>query len=254
MATGPIYIVHPPESQFPGISEWLREVANVTSDDPEWSAFPLRPISTRDDLGFRVTDVLSRVASESGPVLIFKSTQTSPRQQVRMRLARKTVVQVTNPMDCAELLADLRRLRDLFASGDPQLPRRLVATVLIIRKLYTHKYWGGSHQKNFIWSDDIANGRGVSPDFKDVAQDIANFLHLRGILVAKYGSGKRRAGKRQKYALSRQREEDVRRLANDGERRDERLNRWLYKDNATASARCLDGWKPIKASRNGAVG
>ena len=193
MATGPIYIVHPPELRFPGISEWLREAANATSDDPEWAAFPLHTIATREDLGFQVTDVLSRVASETGPVLIFKSTQTSPRQQVRMRLARKTVVQVTDPVDCAELLGDLRSLRDLFASGEPQLHRRLVATVLIIRKLYTHKYWGGSHQKNFIWSDDIANGRGVAPDFKDIAQDVANFLYLRGILIAKYGSGKRKA-------------------------------------------------------------
>ena len=164
-----------------------------------------------------------------------------------MRLARKTVIQVTNPMDRGEFLADLCSLRDLFASGEPQLPRRLVVTVLIIRKLYTHKYWGGSHEKNFIWGDDIANGRGVAPDFKDIAQDIANFLRLHEILIAKYGSGKRKGKKGQKYALNRQREEDIRRLANDGETRDERINRWLYKDNATASARCLDAWTPLEA-------
>ena len=152
-----------------------------------------------------------------------------------MRLARKTVIQVTNPMNRAEFLADLRSLRDLFASGEPQLPRRLVATVLIVRKLCIQKYWGGSHEKNFIWGDEIANGRGVTPDYKDIAQDIANFLCLRGMLIAKYGSGKRKGRKGKKYALNRQREEDIRRLANGDETRDERVNRWLYKDNATAS-------------------
>ena len=53
--------------------------------------------------------------------------------------------------------------------------------MLIVRKLYRYKYWGGAHNKNFIWGDDIANGRGVDPVFKDIAKDVANFLRLKGI-------------------------------------------------------------------------
>ena len=129
-----------------------------------------------DDHGFRVTDILSRVGSDLGPVLIFGSAQTAPRQEVKQHLAGKTVVRVTNPSDSTEMWSDLLELRNLFASGEPFLPRRLVVAILIVRKLYRHNYWGGSHQKNFIRGDEIANGRGVDSAFKDIAQDVANFL------------------------------------------------------------------------------
>ena len=96
----------------------------------------------RDDYGFRVTDVLSRVGSELGAVLIFGSAQAAPRQEVRQRLAGKTVVKLTEPADSTELWSDVREIKELFASGEPFLPRRLIATMLIVRKLYRHKSWG----------------------------------------------------------------------------------------------------------------
>ena len=241
MVTGPIYVVHPPELRFPGIGEWIREVENVVSLDSEWAQFPLRWIAMRDDHGFRVTDVLSRIGSELGAVLIFGSAQAAPRQEVRQRLAGKTVVRLTNPANSTELWSDLRELRDLFASGEPFLPRRLVTTMLIIRKLHRHKYWSGSHEKNFIWGDEIANGRGVAPVYKDIAQDVANFLRLKGILVAKYGGGR----KGQKYALNSRRMDDIQSLANDGQIADVSVQHWFYKDDALISARVLDGWEPI---------
>ena len=103
--------------------------------------------------------------------------------------------------------SDLLELRNLFASGEPFLPRRLVVAMLIVRKLHRHTYWGGSHEKNFIWVDEIAKGRGVDSAFKDVAQDVANFLQLKGLLVPKYGRGKRKKG--QKYALNSDRMNDI---------------------------------------------
>lgn len=242
MVTGPIYVVHPSELRFPGIGEWIRDVEGVVANDPQWVAFPLRWIAMRDDYGFRVTDVLSRVGSELGPVLIFGSAQTAPRQEVRQRLARKTVVKVTDPADSTHLWSDLRELRDFFASGEPFLPRRLVAAMLIIRKLHRHKYWGGGHEKNFIWGAELANGRGVDPTFKDIAPEIANFLRLKGILVAKYGGGKTKG---QKYALNPSRLDDIQSLANDGLVADEAVQRWVYKDNTLVSARSLDAWEPI---------
>ena len=115
--------------------------------------------------------------------------------------------------------------------------------MLIVRKLYRHHYWGGSHNKNFIWSDEIANGRGVDPAFKDIAQTVANFLRLRGILVAKYGPGKRK--KRQKYALNSDRRNDIQGLANEGQISDMSFQGWFYKDDQVTSARVLDDWEPI---------
>ena len=243
MATGPIYIVHPPEQWFPGIGEWIRDVESTASNDPEWVAFPLRWIRMQDDHGFRVTDILSRVGSDLGPVLIFGSAQAAPRQEVKQRLAGKTVVRVTNPSDSTEMWSDLLELRNLFASGEPFLPRRLVVAILIVRKLYRHKYWGGSHEKNFLWVDEIASGRGVDSAFKDIAQDVANFLQLKGLLVPKYGRGKRK--KRQKYALNSDRRNDIQGLANHGQLSDRSVERWFYKDDQVTSARVLDDWEPI---------
>ena len=115
--------------------------------------------------------------------------------------------------------------------------------MLIVRKLHRHTYWGGSHEKNFIWVDEIAKGRGVDSAFKDVAQDVANFLQLKGLLVPKYGRGKRKKG--QKYALNSDRMNDIQGLANGGQLSDRSAERWFYKDNADISARVLDDWEPI---------
>lgn len=241
MVNGPIYIVHPPEVRFPGIEGWIVDVEAVVSNDPDWTEYPLRWIQMRDDYAFRVTDILSRVASALGPVVIFRSAQTALRQEVRQRLSGRTVVRFTEAADSTQLWSDLREARDLFASGDPFLPRRLVAAMLIVRKLLRHKYWGGSHEKNFIWGDDIANGRGVDPTFKDIAQDVANFLRLKGLLLAKYGGGR----KGQKYALNPERKDDIHRLANDGEVSEAAVQQWFYKDDSLQSARVLDKWDPI---------
>lgn len=195
-----------------------------------------------DDNSFRVTDVLSRVGAELGPVLVFAVAQSVPRQETLQRLARRTVAKATAPEDSTRLWTDLCEIRDLFAAGEPLLPRRLVAAMLIVRKFHRHKYWGGGHEKNFLWADEIANGRGVPPVFKDIARDIANFLYQKGILIVKY-EGKKKKG--QKYALNPARIEDITSLANDGTVSDPAVVHWFYKDNTLVSARDLDDWAPI---------
>ena len=174
MVRVPIYVVHLPEERFPGIGSWIGEIQEMVSNDPAWIGFRIQWIPMQPDHSFRITDVMSRVASETGPVLIFGSAQTKPRQMLKERLSRRTIVMVIEPADSTQLWANLKNVRDLFASGEPFLPRRLVASILIVRKLYHHKYWGGSHNKNFIWGSDLANGRGIDESFKHIAQDVAN--------------------------------------------------------------------------------
>jgi hypothetical protein len=242
VVSGPVYVVHPSEKAFPGISEWISDVKSVVADDAAWDPFPIRWLPMADDNSFRVTDVLSRVGAELGPVLVFAVAQSIPRQQTRQKLARRTVVKTTTSGDSTQLWNDLCEIRDLFASGQPHLPRRLVATMLIVRKLHRHKYWGGGNEKNFLWGDEIANGRGVSPAFKDIAQEIANFLRLKEILIVKYGG---KGTKGQKYALNPSRIDDITALANDGTASDPTIEQWFFKDNNLVSARDLDGWAPI---------
>ena len=214
------------------------------SADLEWAAFPLRCIELYRDARFRVGDLTSRVKAEPGPVLFFRQTQSAPREQVQDSLKDCTVTGITHPANNAELLSDLRALRELFANsgGERFLPRRFVVIVLIVRKLYNGEYWGGSHNKNFICSDNIAKGRGVSPDFKDIAKDVANFLRKKGILIAKWGSGNRRR-KKQKYALNPKRISDIESLV-DGDC-DESIRHWAYQDRTMITARYLDSWRKV---------
>lgn len=242
MVSGPVYVVHPSERAFPGIGEWINEVKSVVADDAAWASFPIRWLPMGDDNSFHVTDVLSRVGTELGAVLMFNVAQSIPRQQTRQKLARRTVVKTTSPGDSTQLWKDLCEIRDVFASGQPHLPRRLVATMLIVRKFHRHKYWGGGHEKNFLWGDEIANGRGVPPTFKDIAQDVANFLYQKGIFIVKH-EGKRAKG--QKYALNQSRIEDITTLANEGTVSDPLVEQWFFKDNILVSARDLDDWTPI---------
>jgi len=76
---------------------------------------------------------------------------------------------------------------------------------------------------------------------EDIAQDLANFLRLKGLLLAKYGGGK----KGQKYALNPSRIDDIRNLANNGRVSDASMEEWFYKDDSLQSARLLDKWEPI---------
>ena len=131
--------------------------------------------------------------------------------------------------------------KQYFQSGEPHLPRRLVAAALIVRKLYRGEYWGGQNMKNFLHVGDLANGRGVDDTFKDIAADVANTLRLKGLLVAKYGDGKS-GRKRQKYALNSLRRSDVIQFANELTCSDESVRNSFARDKTLLSARFLDGW------------
>ena len=241
----PIYLVHPPDSRFHGLSGWIQQIKVDMSSDPEWEGFSLRCMELRANAGFQVTDLTSRVIAEPGPVLFFRQTQSHPRELAQEKLEDCTVTSITNPASKTDLLADLKALRDRFVGGGAErfLPRRLVAIILIVRKLYNGKYWGGNHNKGFLKSDDIANGRGVSPDFKDIAATVANFLRITGILVAKKGGRRRGRRKEQKYALNTERRSDIESLV-DGEY-DESIRHWAFKDSEMIAARDLEGWRRL---------
>lgn len=243
MITGPIYIVHPSELRFPDLSSWKSDIGGVVSADEDWAEYPIAWLSMRDDSTFQVTDVLSRVGSQLGAVFIFEKAAFKLRQEVRERLAGKTVVMVEQPLDSTELWVRLCELREMFASGEPMLPRRLVATVLIVRKLYSHDYWGGANEKNFLWGDELAKGRGVDDSYKDIAQDVANYLRLKGLLQVKYGG---KGTKGQKYALSPSCKGELVALANECQILSADVRQWCWKDRNLVSARELDGWKPVR--------
>jgi hypothetical protein len=109
------------------------------------------------------------------------------------------------------------------------LPRKYVAAVLLVRKLYRWKYWGGTREKNFLWVDDLAKGRGVDVSLADIIPEVASDLCQEGILQPKYGSaGARKKG--QKYALNGERRCEIELIVRQGYFQDERLRHHLMRD------------------------
>ena len=187
------------------------------SGDNDWDGWSLRPMELRRDTSFKVPDLTSRVkpVSGCGPVMFVVPAKGEPRKAAQDKLKHITVTDTTNPTNHGSLLRDLANLRDRFVSFVAsrslavELPRRLIACILIVRKLHNQRKWGGNHNKNFLAGEDIPNGGGVDA-VKDIADIVVNELSVRGILIRKYGG---RSG-RQKYALNKKRKQDIELLKN----------------------------------------
>jgi len=235
----PVYVIHPVELRFPGMSSFKDDIAEVIAAEPSWRDWEIVWISMDPQNWFRISDVASRIGTTLGPVVIFSSAQGPVREQLRSKLQAKTVVVVTSGSESTALWQDIETAKQYFLAGEPLLPRKLVLAVLLVRKLIAGNYWGGSHEKKFIWVDELAKGRGVDESFKDIAKEVANILTLKGVLIPKYG-GNRPKRSRQKYAVNPERRHDVLALANECECSDSELMRLLRRDPRLISARELD--------------
>ena len=149
------------------------------------------------------------------------------------------MVCVVVPVDSTDLFAEATAARQLHLAGEPVLPRKFAVAILLLRKLRRGKYWGGNHNKNYLWVDDLAKGRGVDEQFSDVVAEVANLMYLHGFLIAKYG-GAGGHSKGQKYALNPDLRADIESACHEGNFAEIPLRRILLKDAAVVSARILD--------------
>lgn len=227
-----LHIVRPLPLYLPVIDTWVAEVEAVIGVDAAWGGWSLHWILMDRENGFKATDVLARILQNPGPVVIFDSAQRKPLEILRSRLLRRSVVCVVCPSDSTELWASMCDIKGRHESGEPLLPRKLVAAVLLVRKLYRGKYWGGTRNKNFMWTSDLAKGRGVPEEFQDIIQEVANDLFLSGLLIRKGGLPKVALNPKRRREI-----DDVRLRAHffDG-----RLDQVLMRDRNLISARLLE--------------
>ncbi len=185
---------------------------------------------------FRVDELIRLVERQRGPVLVFDCANSRTMAICRQKLLRRSTVVSRFPQDETDLWATLCHAREQHLRGEPQLPRKLVAAVLIVRKLMAGDYWGGENHKNFLYSDELAKGRGVDETFRDIAPEVASILSQYSLLQTKYGGG--RSG-RQKYALNPEYRGILHSIANNATF-PEPLERLFFKDRVLVSALVLD--------------
>jgi len=202
--------------------EWRTDVESAIDGDPDWLGWKLEWISMDQCNNFVAKDIFALVMQAPGPVVVFDCAQTQARENLFERLRLRAVANLVTTADSTTLWERIALAPDSHRAGEPLLPRKYVAAVLLVRKLFNHKYWGGNNNKNFIWADELANGRGVDPCFADIIRIVANDLCLKGILVPKYAGGRRTKG--QKYALN------IESVYYKGEFFDENLLRNLMRD------------------------
>jgi hypothetical protein len=134
------------------------------------------------------------VGAKPGPVLVVGKLKWQAVQALREQLLLKYAVVVCEaPTELDHVLDQAREAMARHGAGDPRVPRRLVVTLRVLRKLVRGGYWGGeSKNKAYIWPDEIAKGRGVDEKYRADAKEVANTLINLGWMrrVKKQGSWK----------------------------------------------------------------
>jgi hypothetical protein len=227
-----VYLLHPGPKSHPAIADWVAEVVQFLREEPSWEEWDVHAIPYNERNGFDVQPLFARVLRNPGPVLLLETVQKKPLGDLRGKLYARAIVLLKSPANTNDLLDSVLEARSRHESGEPLLARKLVVAILIVRKLRNLHRWSGN-AKGYLWSYDLAKGRGVDEQFADVALEVANDLFLNDILVKKTSQGK------PKYALNPDRKEDVHAIADDGTFRDRRLREILLRDRQEISASYL---------------
>ena len=229
MTPSRIYLLHPANSV---IQQWIEEVREVLREDKKWKDRQIISLPYDSRNSFRISDVCARVGSVNGPVILLEKVQTKPREQLRELLRYRTIVSVCSASCSDDIYQAVLESLDRFEDGEPHLPRKLVAAILIVKKLYVQNYWAG-RDKGYVWGKDIKKGRGIPAEFVDIVDEVVNDLLNKGVLISKKSCGKT------KYALNKDRRIEISSIVEKGHFHDDRLYNVLTRDKKTVPSRFL---------------
>ncbi len=185
---------------------------------------------------FCAQSVHSRVGANLGPIVVVGNLKQSAIAALRGRVSDRLVVEVCQFPAMPEDLIDRFRLAlEMHESGEPFLPERLVAALLLVRKLEKYHYWGGgAKDKSYLWADDVAKGRGIPATLATIVKEVANQLALKGLLKTKRSQGGT------KYALEPKMRKEIMRFLEERKLDDLGLHKYLFGGAVQCSARMLD--------------
>jgi hypothetical protein len=219
------------------MEEWLREARAVLEGELVGEGWQIVEIPANAQNFFSARDVHARVASTEGPVAVVGSVQSSALAELRDRLiTSRSVIACTEPAESTDVYECLREAVDAHVSGQPHVPARLAAALFVLRKLWKRARWGGAaRNKGYDYADELCNG-GVPPELHATAREVANTLHLHGIL------GSKKSNRRLKYCLNADRRAEVFELLDCRRASNERTRNYLFGGKDTISVRVFDGY------------
>jgi len=132
---------------------------------PDWK---LRSFNYDQQFRFVASDQISAVLGLPGPILLIKPVKKKDLTTLTARIKNRFPMQTIDVVCKNQLTEEIKKFLTQFENGEPLLPRNYVIGILIVNKLVKYNMWGGKN-KGYLWSHDIANGRGVPNEFKDTA-------------------------------------------------------------------------------------
>lgn len=230
--------------EFEPYLDWVQDAWSVIeSDHPEHNDWNLGPILRGDARNsFDWREKYAVIAQSLGPVLFVGGLDAKAIQALEIKLdSRVFTRRCPAPTDSADIYESMLEALARHKSGEPEVPRKFVAALLLVRKLERRRYWGGN-AKNFLTVNDLAKGRGLDEAYGDVAHGIADYLaseHRRvRLLSSKLGD------RYAKYACNNERRAAVYTFLRERWVDDEDVMRWLKSDPCRVSARELDILNP----------
>ncbi len=191
-----LHILHPPETRLPGVASWLAELEELLRDEPTWDDCVFHRIVYDEQASFDVPTAVDLVRRSPGPVILLQKVQTSVRERFEAMLGREAMVYVINGGCAEDVWSACEAARKEYEGGEPSIPIREAIAFLILRKLERQGKWGGTNNKNFLWSRNLPKG-GFPKDIVEPCMilDAAEALVRAGVLQVKTSQGQR------KYAL-----------------------------------------------------
>lgn len=185
-----LHIGIPRESTFPVLRGWINEswIEIALNSLSDWD---LRVFEYNPKQGFNVNDIASSVLDRKGPILIIQPVRSKDFELLRARLLHRFPIKIIQVQQQQDVGSGIGALVDLFEAGEPTLPRKYVVGLLILNKLVNLHMWGGKN-KGYLWSHDIAKGRGVDDQFSDIAGEVVSLLTQNQILISKVSNSKRK--------------------------------------------------------------
>lgn len=195
-----LHILHPPEHRLPGVTSWLSELQELLYDEAAWDGCVFHQIEYDNQAAFDVPTAFDIITRNPGPAVLLQKVQARVRERLEEMLRRNVKVYVVNAGCTEDVWTICETARQEYEDGEPTVPLREAIAFLIMRKLKGQGKWGGTNNKNFLWSKDLPKG-GFPKDIiepRDVI-NVAEALVRADVLQVKTSQGQR------KYALGNKR-------------------------------------------------
>ncbi len=230
-----LYVVHQASARAPALDGWMREAWEVLAPELASEQWQIVHIEANLQNGFDARAVHARVNGGMGPVVVLGALKDSAIAELRDKLMMsRAVVACESPTDSTDVYDTMRAAVDAHTSGDPHIPKKLVAAMFVLRKLEKRNSWGGAAMfKAFFYADELCNG-GMPPEVAPFAHSVANFLRQVGLL------GSKTSNRRLKYCLNGDRKSEIYDLLDSKRATDERVRKYLFSGDDVISARILD--------------